>query len=518
MKKHASILAALVAAGVVASCVPAGPEAAEASLVTSVTAVTVDSDNFLNFDPFVDNQSPIVTDTVTITSSVSWTATVVTADGGAWVRPSIKERINVSGKPEDVQLVLTFDRYRGIYDRTADLTLYGAGIEQPVVIPVTQKAWVPVLEAYAYPSSFGIPAVNGESYVVIKSNTVWTARIDEGASTVVPSLSAITGEGTSAVLLSFPANTDDEKAVFTTFVAEADGCPEQRVEFIQSQSDRYFFLASEMPEEVEPYESRILIPLRSNGAWTAEISDCTFANAALEPSYGNLCLNGIYFTADHGFDPEVEEKHATVTIHRAGMEDLVCTFSQKGCIHLCFSSFDPEYVFEGRYSDPDTPYSPYVSNGYPFSIPASVPSSFNNRSLAGEVTDFVMRDGGWIFTMFGASCGIWNEPSSFCWMVGKSKNDYVLFPAVEEMRLAKMYYEASCRLRVPYTVRTEDGSSIIKGGEFSETKKVVPVNTNHHDVHTHVFPSTEAGARYRLNLEEDYYGISIKDLCLVYEK
>ena len=69
---------------------------------------------------------------------------------------------------------------------------------------------------------------------------------------------------------------------------------------------------------------------------------------------------------------------------------------------------------------------------------------------------------------------------------------------------------------VPYTVRSESGD-VIKGGEYSVTKQVSPLNSEHHDVHVHNFPETVAGERYRLTLEEDLRFISIKELCLVYE-
>ena len=37
------------------------------------------------------------------------------------------------------------------------------------------------------------------------------------------------------------------------------------------------------------------------------------------------------------------------------------------------------------------------------------------------------------------------------------------------------------------------------------------------DLHIHTFPETEEGKRYRLNLEEDTFTLSVKDLCLIYE-
>ena len=94
--------------------------------------------------------------------------------------------------------------------------------------------------------------------------------------------------------------------------------------------------------------------------------------------------------------------------------------------------------------------------------------------------------------------------------------DYVRFPALEGLRLATMYYEASCMVATPYTVR-DDYGEVIKGGEPAETLQVIPLTCEHHDMHVHQFPETIAGEHYKLTLEEDLRFISIKELCLVYE-
>ena len=121
-----------------------------------------------------------------------------------------------------------------------------------------------------------------------------------------------------------------------------------------------------------------------------------------------------------------------------------------------------------------------------------------------------------MFTLYGRDCGAWISTTEFGLCVGKMKGDYVKFPGIDGFRLAAMYYEASCKGGNPYTVRDDEGA-IIKGGEYTVTRQVVPLTEEHHDVHVHLFPDTLPGERYSLTLEEDYHFISIKDLCLVYE-
>lgn len=509
-------LCMLLAAGLLSACHTENVTSGPAQLTVLTTSVSVSSDNALISDPFSEATLP-VTDTLWVSANRSWTAVLETADGGDWVRVSTGERINVTGKLEKFPLVVSFDRYRGAQPRTATLTLYGVDIELPVEVNYTQEAYTPTLEVNALDDNPLVPSQNGECYVVITSNTAWSIYVDEASSTVIPSLSAMAGVDSKAVLVSFPQNADDEKARIACVVVKAAGLPDQRLELIQSQSERFFMLAGEVPAQLEPYDDEVLIPLRSNGPWTAEISDCTFENAQLVPSYGVQALNGLRFVADHGADPKVAEKHATVTIRRDGMEPIVVSFSQRGSIHLKFLSRDPDYEWDHyEYFDMDKPYRPYMSAGTVFSYPTSFPYNFNNGTYAGTELECSTAAGGYVFTMYGKDCGVWLSSNELGLCVGKAKGDYVQFPDVEGTRLVAMYYEASCKVATPYTVRLDAGD-VITGGEYTVTRQVVPLTTEHHDVHVHQFPETLAGEHYRLTLEEDFRYISIKELCLVYE-
>lgn len=515
-KKHILFLSLLSAGALLAACETGNETSSPARLSIGETTRTVPSDASLLRDPFAE-EKPSVVDTVWVDATRSWTAFIETADGGDWVRSDISERINVTGKAEKYPLVLSFDRYRGLLPRSATLSFYGVGIEEPVVVTYTQEAYVPKLEINVPEGGDIVSALDGKAQVVIRSNTTWTARIDEAASSVIPDLSAIAGVDTDVLELSFPVNPDDEKARIARLVVNAEGCEQQEMDFIQTQSGRYFFLASAVEERREPYESSVRIPLRSNGPWTAEISDCTFEQAALVPASGQVSLDGILFTADHGADPEVEEKHATVTIRREGMEPITVRLSQRGSIHLNICSFDPDYEYTGR--EPygaDTPYRPYTSNGQPFVYPTSFPSSYSIGTYKGMELVCETR-AGYVFTLYGQDCGVWLSGLETGLCIGKRKGDYILFPGIEGYRLASLYYEASCNVSTPYTIRTE-GGDVLKGGEYSVTKQVFPLTSEHHDVHFHQFPGALAGERYRLTLEEDLRFISIKELCLVYEK
>lgn len=490
-----------------------------AALQTDSSSLTIPADIALLGDPFdSDADYSTVTDTVWVSSSRSWSASVKTGDGGNWISLSTRERINVSGKEEKYPLVLTLNRNKFNSARTATLTIAAAEVEAHSKIEITQEAFVPSLEVSAWDNPVGLDPKKGECYIIVKSNTSWTVGFDAAASSVTPDFSAIAGKDTRAVLVSFPTNVNDEQAQFATVEVKADKCDPQRIELFQSQSNRFFYLDGDVPEDMEPYDRQLHVPLLSNGPWTAEISDCTFENAKLTPSSGNYTLSGFNFSANHGFDPKVTMKEATITIRRDGMDPIVLHVRQRGSIHLNFGTFDPEYEWNGNIMDIDHPYAPYIGGTNPFYEPSTVPGNYNNGTNAGQVIDCKMNNGGFVFTMYGKDCGVWFSKNTTLWCIGKTKDDYVLFPGIEGWRLEKMYYEASCRVATPYTIRTEDGERIIPGGELTVTSKAIPNDREHHDMHVHVFPDTEAGARYRLNLEETLMQISLKDLCLIYEK
>lgn len=497
------------------ACMQENKASGPAYLNVSSTAVTVPSDMALEMDPSLEAVPP-VTDTVWVSSNRSWTAVTETADGGNWLRADLAERINVTGKDERIPIAVTFDRYRGSQPRTATLTVYGVDADAPVVIDYTQAAYSPSLELSAKDGNNIVGPAGGDGCAIVKCNTTWTVSVDESASDVTPGLSVTAGQDSGEILVSFPANADDEKARIARLVVSAEGCSPKYLDFIQTQSERYFMLAGEVPARLEPYEKEVLIPLRSNGPWTAEITDCTFENASLQPSSGQTAMNGIVFTADHGSDPEVALKQATVIIRREGMEPITVQFSQRGSVHLSVLTYDPEYVYDGR--DPygyENPYRPYMFNGQPFVYPTGIPSSYSTGTFKGIEQD-CETEGGQVFTLYGRDCGFWVSPYDYGLCIGKMKGDYVKFPLVEGHRLEAMYYEAACKAATPYTVRSEDGE-IIEGGEYTVTSQVVPVESNHHDIHIHNFPGTSADERYSLTLEEDYRFISIKELCLVYE-
>jgi hypothetical protein len=147
----------------------------------------------------------------------------------------------------------------------------------------------------------------------------------------------------------------------------------------------------------------------------------------------------------------------------------------------------------------------------------SFPTSAGVREFAGQEIDLIMH-GGYIFTVFGKTNGVWYRERKEGFQIGKYPNDYIKFPAIEGMRLSRMLFESSALAPTTYTVRTEDGTTIIKGGEKTSTAEYTMIYDEYNDVKEHMFPDTQENTRYRMNLESVGACISIKELCLFYEK
>lgn len=457
--------------------------------------------------------SESVSDTLWVESNRSWSIMIPESDQ-EWLSSSVSEYVNVSGELQSYPLVITGLRNLESKVRSTILTVFASGCD-PVEVPVSQNSYQPVLKLECLNGDNKLNFTADTCRMVVRSNLSWTLEVESGASVDVK-LSASKGSGVKPVQARFPYNFDDERGRSVVVSVSSEGLEKSSVELFQRQSESFFKLGEWTDGRQNPLLPKIHIPLESNSAWSAEIVSSTFSNARLEPSSGEATIAGFDFIADHGFDPEVEEKHAVVKIHRDGKEDLVVSFSQEGCIHLKFLSYNPEY--NAKYTDPTASYMPYLPFDWMWVShdEQTFPTSAGVREFAGQEVDLVMH-GGYIFTVFGKTNGVWYRERKEGFQIGKYLNDYIKFPAIEGMRLSRMLFESSALASTTYTVRTEDGSSIIKGGEKTSTSEFTMIYEEYNDVKEAIFPDTQENTHYRMNLESVGACISIKELCLFYE-
>lgn len=457
--------------------------------------------------------SESVTDTLWINSNRSWSVIIPEVDD-EWLSTSVSEYVNVTGEMYSYPLVISGLRNVGSASRTSDLTIYTPGCD-PIIVPVVQKAFEPILK---------LECLNGNQldyrtdtcHMVVRSNIEWTIEVEVGTSVDV-GLTASKGTGVKTIQARFPYNFDDERGRVATVSVNGEGVEKSSVELYQRQSETFFRLGEWNDGIQNPLYPKIHIPLESNSTWSAEIVSTTYANARLVPSSGDATISGFDFIADHGFDPEVHEKSAIVKIHRDGKDDITVSFSQEGCIHLKFLSYNPEY--NAKYTDPTASYMPYLPYDWMWVSHdvETFPISAGAREFADQEIDLMMN-GGYIFTVFGKTNGVWYRERKEGFQIGKYLNDYIKFPAIEGMRLSRMLFESSALAPTTYTVRTEDGTTIIKGGEKTSTSEYTMIYEEYNDIKEHKFPDTQENTRYRMNLESVGACISIKELCLFYEK
>ena len=483
-----------------------------ASFEVSKRSVVLPSDDVLSAVPS-DGISEDVSDTIIVSATRSWRAVMNCGDEDSWAHLNIDEIVNTAGVLRTDTLIVKAARNTSPTGRSASIGLYTQESD-PIIIPVTQDGFIPYLSAEPEKNPLFIDYTADTCTVVVRCNTDWTAEMEESNSVVA--LSGTKGSGIATIKLVFPYNFDDERGRTAHLKLSADGCADARIAFIQSQAVPFFNLEETVAANQSPLAEVIHIPLRSNKAWSAEISESTFSNARLEPSSGDNTVEGFNFIADHGEDPEVEEKHATVTIRRQGMEDIQVKFAQQGSIHLHFMDYNPSY--NATYTDPSKTYMPYTASGWPFSSPDQemVPNSATQRTWAGQ--DLSCQKGKYSFVMHGTSAGTWYNGRREGWMVGKSLNDYILFPAIEGMKLVKVLYESSALVMTTFSIRTADGSQMISGGEKRSTVELDYISKDINDLQEINLSGTQAGTVYRMNNDSFGAALSVKDLCLIYQK
>lgn len=483
-----------------------------ASFDANKLSIVLPSDNVLTATPS-EGLSDEISDTIIVSSSRSWRAVLECDDESSWAWLNREESVNTAGILKKDTLIISAIRNTEASVRNASLRLY-AQESSPIIIPVEQSGFSPFLVAKADKNPLFMDYAADTCMVVVRCNTAWTAEIEDSSSAV--EISRSKGNGVGSIKVTFPYNFDDERGRTTHLRVKAEGCPDAVVSFVQSQAVPFFLLEGNVDQVQSPLASVINIPLRSNKAWSAEISDCTFSNARLEPSSGDNTVSGFNFIADHGEDPEVAEKHATITIKRQGMEDIQVSFSQQGSLHLHFMDYDPSY--NATYTDPSKTYMPYTATEWQFSSPEQemVPGSATQRTWAG--IDLACQKGLYTFTMHGTSAGVWYNGRREGWMVGKSLNDYILFPAIEGMKLTRVLFESSALLMTTFSIRTSDGAQIISGGEKRSTSELDYVTKDINDLQEIVLTDTQPGVAYRMNNDSFGAALSIKDLCLIYQK
>lgn len=289
--------------------------------------------------------------TVMITSSMSWTASL--DPDVDWVEVDKKSYANPDGKVNKALLVLSFQKYEVVNtDRSTTLKIKGDGQTIDVTIrQIRTKAYVSLLGDVDVPLPSAKPS---QSTVSFRSNTAWTARIEEGASAQA-SLSASSGVGDGEIVVSFGENEDTESEKEATLVISAEELEEPvRVHFVQPKAIPVVLTASVPEVKVPasmPDQSTVTgtLTITSNVSWTAVISPAASWVSVAPASQENETLKEVATQVTltfQDYDNMTANRAATLVVETTdGKKKVeVAVIQNKKEAFVQFVSGDTDYV------------------------------------------------------------------------------------------------------------------------------------------------------------------------------
>lgn len=223
----------------------------------------------------------LVTDTLTVTANRSWSATFEPEVD--WVEMDLDEHLDLSEISEDIRIPLNFKdnpdaqpRQVVLHLRTADsdreVKIVQKGkVGRLVFIPEESDEMISAGEAmYECP----VRCEEDTAVVAFNSNTIWTAKVVDGASASVK-LSKTSGTGNYQLKVIFGENDDPNATKEAKVVVSAEGCDDIRLQFSQAAGIPYIkILSHNFPNiNIPSIGARVTFEIKSNVAWRMKVKD-----------------------------------------------------------------------------------------------------------------------------------------------------------------------------------------------------------------------------------------------------
>ena len=494
-------------------------------------------------------------DTVYVTSNRPFSASLQPEED--WISLVESECINLSGRTQTVPVVIVCSRNRKDVPRSTTLVISGEGSK--ISVPVTQKA--PVYYLTAQLDKERVLGVRDTCLVKVRSNTKWTARLDDTETTALATITKIAGRDNGSLQVCFGLNLDFENTKDAVVVLEGEGCEPRRLKITQNDGSPFVtFLEKDFREAPESHY--IPISVTANVPWTISVENTSFVKGKIitEESYkaystapskwvevsGGDYVEGLNlaYIGEHGGDPTVDKSVTLVASTVDGTSTSRITVQQHGCIHLDFLDIEPTAAGSAE------PFkSCYGEETWPFSYPNYTEMCFTwngcmldpvrypfDGHLYGEVIvqlkcgyTMPIRTNGYEDDL-GATMGggFWYQTKNKGLQLSYCINgyDYLKTPIVPGMALKRLIFEAS-----PFGVNTAYVRECGGSDDPKEVPDFVPnakqwkyVNANtayveHEPGYTfeHVFENPEKEKSYRLSFEQTKCCSSIKELVFIYE-
>ena len=291
----------------------------EAKLSLDKTEIEVEAASFY--------ENEQITDTVTITSSRSWSlAPVVEA---AWMKISKDNGLNLGKVLKNWVVELVFEDNTLSEERLVDLAISIDG--DKILLPIKQKAFSPVLELKSE-NSYTIPEVGDTITLDIRCNCNWTAQVDP-SSTAKASIAQSGGYKSGTLDVIVKDNSDTQSGKEAVVIISAEGAADLTVNLMQDVCIPRLSIDAELSETaVLPVAGHSKLVFETNEKWTAALEEGASEGVTLSVEEG---VPGdeltVYFP-----NATLEGASATVTITTASGLTESLTFVQRGCLFISF--------------------------------------------------------------------------------------------------------------------------------------------------------------------------------------
>ena len=276
-----------------------------------------------------------ITDSFIVTASRSWSLAAVPE--ASWLSISQTSGMNLGKVKKNWPVDITFTDNTDPNERNLDLSITIDG--ERVLLPVTQKAFVPVLELES-PATHNLPEVGGEVTLNVRCNTSWTAQVAESSSADVTFSNGeeeIQGTKSGSLTLKVEANTDVKSGKEASIIISTDGAEDVTVSLTQDICIPRLSVNPELSEtDVLPVAGQSEFVFETNETWTATVDEVGAAS-------------GVTLSAEEGGpkdqlfvqfpDATLEGASATVTITTPSGLSESLTFTQRGCIFISFRTW-----------------------------------------------------------------------------------------------------------------------------------------------------------------------------------
>lgn len=443
---------------------------------------------------------------ITIKSNRSWSAAV--PEDAAWLSLSSDEYLNLEKiESENVLSLSAEDNTEREVRRTVIRITGESGV---VEIAVTQSALVPRLNVSGAEALADVVADAADYTLSVDSNVDWAVAVEEGATADI-SLDAVAGHGAEVVKVTVAENISSDEVKTAKIIFTAEDCDPVVVPLVQRKAAAYvrFIDAVDGVVSIEEGVDAGAIAIKTNSSWTAVLEEVDgFNNPVLEETSGTqdatqVTIHMASYSVCFGRNATMKLKF---TLEDGTVESV--KVSQKPVLRAKFGSF-LDNAFKGA-TEQEWPLSSPSLSVLPTTKDTTSPFYCQEGDLVlkvGYTIKIFSNAGIWVGNSTGLN-GFGSHP------VDKNICSYLVFPAIEGVKLTKVVYHAaaSSTKKLSLSIRDANRESVVPGGEL----KVIGTEGVSRPLLEWTLTGTEVNTAYSLH-QANTGNMYLGDLILYYE-